>query len=60
MEATMVLDKEGRTLQAIRVVGFLRRQHYGPGNSQVKWVYIDAHDSHAWKKDGIRIVRVVK
>lgn len=59
-ETTMVLDKEGRTLQAIRVVGFLRRQHYGPGNSQTKWVYIDAHDSHAWKKEGIRIVRVVR
>lgn len=56
----MVLDKEGRTLQATRVVGFLRRQHYGPKNSKVKIVYIDAHDSHAWKKDGIRIVRVVK
>ena len=56
----MVLDKEGRTLQATRVVGFLRRQHYGPRNSKVKFVYIDAHDSHAWKKDGIRIVRVVK
>ena len=56
----MVLDKEGRTLQATRVVGFLRRQHYGPRNSKVKFVYIDAHDSHAWEKDGIRIVRVVK
>lgn len=59
-EATMVLDKEGRTLQAIRVVRFLRRQHYGPGNKQIKWVYIDAHDSHAWKKEGVRIIRVVR
>lgn len=59
-ETAMVLDKEGRTLQAIRVAGFIRRQHYGQGNSQVKWVYVDAHDSHAWKKDGIRIVHVVK
>lgn len=57
---TLVLDKEGKTLRAITVRGFLRRQHYGPGNSLVKTVYIDSHESHSWKLDGIRIVRVVK
>ena len=57
---TLVLDKEGKTLRAIMVRGFLRRQHYGPGNSLVKTVYIDSHESHSWKLDGIRIVQVVK
>ena len=57
---TLVLDKEGKTLRVIKVRGFLRRQHYGPGNSLVKTVYIDSHESHSWKLDGIRIVKVVK
>lgn len=56
----VVLDKEGKTLKAIAVRGFLRRQHYGPENSLTKVVYIDAHKSHAWKYEGIRIVTVVK
>ena len=56
----LVLDKEGKTLKAIKVRGYLRRQHYGPGNSLVKTVFIDAHDSQAWKNSGIRIIQVVK
>ena len=56
----LVLDKEGKTLRGISVRGFLRRQHYGPGNSLVKIIYVDAHESHSWIKDGIRIVKVVK
>lgn len=56
----LVLDKEGKTLKAIKVRGYLRRQHYGPGNSLIKTVFIDAHDSQAWKNSGIRIIQVVK
>ena len=56
----LVLDKEGKTLRGISVRGFLRRQHYGPGNSLVKIIYVDAHESHSWIKEGIRIVKVVK
>lgn len=57
---TLVLDKEGKELKATKVRGFLRRQHYGPENSLVKVVYIDAHESHSWMKTGIRYVKVVK
>lgn len=56
----VALDKEGKTLKAIEVRGFVRRQHYGPANSQVKVIFINAHESHAWKKEGIRIITVVK
>lgn len=59
-EETVRLDKEGKTLKATEVRGFLRRQHYGPGNSLIKVVYIEAHDSHSWMKEGIRIVKVVR
>ena len=59
-DEVVVLDKEGKELRATKVRGFLRRQHYGPENSLIKTVYIDAHESHSWKKTGLRIVKVVK
>ncbi|MCQ2403317.1 MAG: hypothetical protein MJ202_06280 [Lentisphaeria bacterium] len=57
---TISLDKEGKVLRVTEVRGFIRRQHYGPGNSLVKSVFIEAHQSHAWMKEGIRIITVVK
>lgn len=57
---TLVLDKEGKELRAIKVQGFLRRQHYGPENSLVKVIYIEAHESHAWMQTGLRLIRVVR
>ena len=60
VDDTIVLDKEGKALRGIIVRGFLRRQHYGPGNSFVKTIYIDAHESHSWMREGIRIVHVEK
>ena len=59
-DEVVVLDKEGKELKATKVRGFLRRQHYGPENSLIKTVYIDAHESHSWMKTGLRIVKVVK
>jgi len=59
-EDVVALDKEGKELKAIRVCGYIRKQHYGVGNSLVKDVYIEAHESHAWKKTGLRIIKVVK
>lgn len=54
------LDKEGKKLTTIEVHGFVRRQHYGPGNSLIKFVYIEAHDREAWVREGIRVISVVK
>ncbi len=55
----MELDKEGKIQKTIEVHGFVRRQHYGTGNLQVKYVYIESHDRQAWVKEGIRIIHVV-
>ena len=57
-DETITLDKEGKERKPIRVRGFLRRQHYGPDNSQVKFVYIEEHDSHSWMRVGLRIIKV--
>ena len=57
-DETITLDKEGKERRVIRVRGFLRRQHYGPENSQVKFVYIEEHDSHSWIRVGLRIIKV--
>lgn len=55
-----VLDKEGKTLRVVSVTGHLRNQACGPGWSDHKIIYIEAHESKAWKKDGIQIVKVVE
>lgn len=57
-EETVSLSKEGKERQAVRVRGFLRRQHYGPGNSLTKFVYIEEHDSFSWIRVGLRIIKV--
>lgn len=56
----VALDKEDKELKAVRVCGFVRKQHYGKGNALIKDVYIEAHESHAWKKTGLRIIKVIK
>lgn len=59
-EETEVLDKEGKTLRAIKVSGHIRMQPYGPGWSKKKPIYIAEHESKAWVNDGIRMVKVVE
>lgn len=56
---TVKLEQEGKIQKTIEVHGFVRRQHYGAGNSMIKYVYIDNHDRQAWVKEGIRIIHVV-
>lgn len=56
----VTLDKEGKVQKSSVVTGFLRRQHYGPGNSMVKTVYIESFERQAWMNEGIRIVKVVR
>ena len=55
-----VFDKEGKTLRATKVTGHIRMQAYGPGWSLHRPIYIDEHESKAWKKDGIQLIKVVK
>ncbi|MBQ4385350.1 MAG: hypothetical protein II823_05455 [Kiritimatiellae bacterium] len=58
IEETVTLGKEGKERQSVRVRGFIRRQHYGPGNSLTKFVYIEEHDSFSWIRVGLRIIKV--
>lgn len=55
-----VFDKEGKTLRIVPVIGHIRMQAYGPGWSLHRPIYIEAHESKAWKKDGIQLVKVVE
>lgn len=54
------LDKEGKKLVRVGVHAFIRKQHYGPQNSLIKFVHIDAHDRDVWVREGIRIISVVR
>jgi hypothetical protein len=38
----------GLILSAVTVRGHLRRQRCGPGNREVKWIYITSHESRRW------------
>ncbi len=42
------LDKNNKQLKEVNVRGFLRKQHYGKDNAQIKWIYIDNFDSTRW------------
>ncbi len=42
------LNKNGKLLKDVIVHGFLRKQHYGKDNAQIKWIYIDSFDSTRW------------
>lgn len=39
---------EGRELQPVRVRGFLRRQPYGPGGRERRWIYVAEHAARRW------------
>lgn len=54
------LDKEGKVQKLTPVVGFLRRQHYGPNNSLIKTVFIEPHERQAWVNEGLRIIKVTR
>lgn len=54
------LDKEGKVQKLTPVVGFLRRQHYGPNNTLVKTVFIEPHERQAWVNEGLRIIKVTR
>ncbi|MCQ2367414.1 MAG: hypothetical protein MJ109_00165 [Kiritimatiellae bacterium] len=55
----VVLDKEGKILKTTMVTGFIRQQHYGPGNTLVKTIFIEPHETHVWINEGLRITKVV-
>lgn len=54
------LDKEGKVQKLTPVVGFLRRQHYGPNNSLIKTVFVEPHERQAWVNEGLRIIKVTR
>lgn len=54
------LDKEGKVQRLTPVVGFLKRQHYGPNNSLVKTIFVEPHERQAWVNEGLRIIKVTK
>ena len=56
----VALDREGKTLRVVKVTGHIRMQAYGPGWTKHRPIYIEAHESRAWKKDGIQLVKVVE
>lgn len=56
----VALDKEGKIQKLTPVVGFFRRQHYGPDNSLVKTIFIEPFERQAWVNEGLRIIKVTK
>ena len=44
-------DKTDKKLKDVVVNGYLRRQHYGPENSEEKWIYIESFGSSRWTKE---------
>jgi len=45
------LDKNGKYLKDIIVAEHLRRQPYGKGMSEEKWIFISSYDSTRWKNN---------
>ena len=54
------LDKFGKKIVEKQIGGFLRRQHYGPGNSLSKYIYIAPFTNRFWVNTGIHITKIVK
>lgn len=54
------LDKFGKKIVEKQIGGFLRRQHYGPGNSLEKFIYIAPFVNRFWVNTGIHVTRIVK
>lgn len=46
-----ILDKDGKWLKDVNVTGFLRKQRYGRGLSETKWIYIDSFESKRWTSE---------
>ena len=44
-------DKTDKKLKNVIVNGFLRRQRYGEGFSEEKWIYIESFGSTRWTKE---------
>ena len=40
--------REGLELEEVSVRGFLRRQPYGPGNRERRWIYVAEHAARRW------------
>jgi hypothetical protein len=41
-------DTTGRTAAKVTVRGHLKRQRYGQGNAQVRWIYVEGYDARRW------------
>lgn len=47
-EHAQEIDSSNRLLTPVEVRAHVRRQRFGPGNSQIKRLYVDPYDSHRW------------
>ena len=52
------LDKDGLVKTVVSISGFIRTQHYGPGRSQKKQIWIDGFMRGQWVKEGPTFVSV--
>lgn len=54
------LDRYGKKVVEKFIAGFIRRQHYGKGNAQVKTIFVAPFTNRFWMNEGLRITRIVK
>ena len=54
------LDTFGKKVIEKQISGFLRKQHYGPGNSLEKFIYISPFVNRFWVNTGIHVTRIIK
>lgn len=38
----------GRIVEAVPVRGHLKRQRHGPGNAEVRWIYVEGYEARRW------------